>query len=97
MSKPPPNAFASENAWMNEPDVAVPVTIVKTTSVNIASVVPVRNRLASGYAMEMRRSGASRRDRPEHRHDAAQQQVGVVHDRPHRADDDHQAGRRSTS
>ncbi len=49
---------------MKEPELAVPVTIVKTTSVNIASVVPVRNRLASGYAMEMRRSGASRRDRP---------------------------------
>ena len=36
------------NAWTNELDVAVPVTSVNTTSVNIASVVPVRNRAASG-------------------------------------------------
>ena len=33
---------------MNEPELAVPATSVNTTSVNIASVVPVRKRLASG-------------------------------------------------
>ena len=33
---------------MKEPFEAMPVTSVKTTSVNIASVVPVRKRLASG-------------------------------------------------
>ena len=36
------------SAWRNDPFEAVPVTSVKTTSVNIASVVPVRKRLASG-------------------------------------------------
>ena len=33
---------------MNEPFETVPVTSVKTTSVNIASVVPVRKRFESG-------------------------------------------------
>ena len=33
---------------MNEPEVTVPVTSVKTTRVNIASVTPVRKRPASG-------------------------------------------------
>ncbi len=46
--KPPPNSSLFSKALMNEPDEAVPVTSVKTTSVNIASVVPVRKRLASG-------------------------------------------------
>ncbi len=48
----------------NEPVVIAPVTSVKTTSVNIASVTPVRKRLASGYASESLRTGASRRLRP---------------------------------
>ena len=46
--KPPPNWSASPSAFWKEPDDAVPVTSVKTTSVNIASVAPVRNRARSG-------------------------------------------------
>ena len=45
--KPPPKSSTSI-AWTNDPFEAVPVTSVNTTRVNIASVVPVRNRAASG-------------------------------------------------
>ena len=71
--------------------VTVPVTSVKTTSVNIASVVPVRKRLASGYAIAIRRIGASPRMRPRTAAARAQEQVGVEDDHPDGADDDHQA------
>ena len=64
MSKPPPKSSMSFTPFTNEPVVIAPMTSVKTTSVNIASVTPVRNRLRSGYAIEMRRTGASARTRP---------------------------------
>ena len=63
-SKPPPDLSTSWKEWTNEPDVTVPVTSVKTTRVNIASVVPVRKRLVSGYAIAMRSTGASAWTRP---------------------------------
>ena len=44
---PPPKSSTSM-AWTNEPFDAVPVTSVNTTRVNMASVVPVRKRAASG-------------------------------------------------
>ena len=44
---PPPKSSTSM-ACTNEPFDAVPVTSVKTTRVNMASVVPVRKRAASG-------------------------------------------------
>ena len=47
-SKPPPNVSVSSQAFMNETETIVPTTSVKTTSVNIASVTPVRNRFRSG-------------------------------------------------
>ena len=47
-SKPPPKASRSLNAFVNAPEVVAPTTSVKTTSVNIASVTPVRKRLRSG-------------------------------------------------
>ena len=40
------------------------MTSVKTTRVNIASVVPVRNRSFNGYAIDIRSTGARPRDRP---------------------------------
>src|SRR5205823_1718889 len=49
-SKPPPKALTSLKAWTNDPVVVAPTTSVKTTSVNIASVTPVRQRLRSGHA-----------------------------------------------
>ena len=49
---------------MNDPELTVPVTIVNTTSVNIASVIPVRKRLASGYAIAIFSTGASGRSAP---------------------------------
>ena len=57
--KPPPKASSLPNAAWNEPVDVAPVTSVKTTSVNMARVVPVRKRLRSGYAIDMRRTGAS--------------------------------------
>ena len=45
---PPPKVSSCRMAFMNEPFEATPVTSVKTTSVNMARVVPVRKRLASG-------------------------------------------------
>ena len=48
MSKPPPKTVMSLKAFVNAPDVVAPTTSVKTTSVNIASVTPVRKRLRSG-------------------------------------------------
>ena len=56
--KPPPNASTLPSAAWNEPVDVDPVTSVKTTRVNIASVVPVRKRLRSGYAIDMRSTGA---------------------------------------
>ena len=47
-SKPPPNVLTSLNPLTNEPVVIAPTTSVKTTSVNMARVTPVRNRLRSG-------------------------------------------------
>ena len=44
--------------------VVAPTTSVKTTSVNIASVTPVRKRLRSGYATDIRSTGASALIRP---------------------------------
>ena len=64
MSNPPPNVSVSLAPLTNDPVMTAPVTRVKTTSVNIASVTPVRNRLASGYASDSLRTGASRRLRP---------------------------------
>ena len=49
---------------MNEPEIVPPTTSVKTTSMNIASVTPVRKRLRSGYAIDRRRIGVSARIRP---------------------------------
>ena len=57
--KPPPNWSAFANAFWNEPDDAVPVTSVKTTSVNIASVAPVRKRARSGYVIAIFATGAA--------------------------------------
>ena len=45
--EPAPELVASM-AWTNDPFDAVPVTSVNTTSVNIASVIPVRNRARAG-------------------------------------------------
>ena len=50
--------------FTNDVVVVAPVTSVNTTSVNIASVTPVRNRFRSGYAIDMRRTGARLRNRP---------------------------------
>ena len=47
-SNPPPNSSRSAAAFRNELVDAEPVTSVKTTSVNIARVAPVRNLLVSG-------------------------------------------------
>jgi hypothetical protein len=58
--KPPPNSSTLLSALSNEPGAAVPVTSVKTTSVNIASVAPVRNRARKGYVIAIRATGASR-------------------------------------
>jgi hypothetical protein len=63
-SKPPPKVFRSSKAFTNEPVVIAPTTSVKTTSVNMASVTPVRKRLRSGYAIDIFNTGASRRMRP---------------------------------
>ena len=68
------------------------MTSVKTTSVNIASVVPVRKRALSGYAIDMRSTGASAADPAENAHDAREEEIGVEDDHPYRADDDQQAG-----
>jgi hypothetical protein len=46
--KPPPNVSSVPTAFMKERFETIPVTSVKTTSVNMASVAPVRKRLASG-------------------------------------------------
>ena len=54
-SKPPPKVSALFEAAMNELGVVMPTTSVYTTSVNIAQVMPVRSRLRSGYAVEMRK------------------------------------------
>ena len=62
--KPPPKTSTSSNVDWNDPVDVEPVTSVNTTSVNMASVVPVLNRLLSGYAMDMRRIGASALIRP---------------------------------
>ena len=64
MSKPPPKTSRSLKAFVNAPEVVAPTTSVKTTSVNIASVTPVRKRLRSGYAIDIRSTGARARMRP---------------------------------
>ena len=64
MSNPPPKVSTSFRAAWNDPVEVEPVTSVKTTSVNIASVVPVRKRLRSGYAIDIRRSGVRALTRP---------------------------------
>ena len=47
-SKPPPKVLMLLKALVNDPVVVAPTTRVKTTSMNIASVTPVRKRLRSG-------------------------------------------------
>ena len=64
---------------------------MNTTSVNIANVMPVRSRVFSGYAAEMRSTPPSERIRPNTAIEPAEQRVGVVDHRPRRADDDEQA------
>jgi hypothetical protein len=63
-SKPPPKRSGSSIARRNAPDVVAPTTMVNTTSVNIASVTPVRKRTRSGYAIAILSIGASGRMRP---------------------------------
>ncbi len=48
MSNPPPYVPMSFRPFTNDVVVVAPVTSVKTTSVNIARVTPVRNRFRSG-------------------------------------------------
>ena len=48
MSKPPPNVARLLTPLTNDLVVVAPTTSVNTTSVNIASVTPVRKRLRSG-------------------------------------------------
>src|SRR3954454_5782019 len=64
VSKPPPHVSMLLNASTTEPVVMAPVTRVKTTSVNMASVTPVRNLLRKGYAIDILSTGASRLLRP---------------------------------
>jgi hypothetical protein len=47
-SNPPPNISSLSNARTKEPEIVPPTTSVKTTSMNIASVMPVRKRFRSG-------------------------------------------------
>ena len=47
-SKPPPKVLMLLKALLNDPVVIAPTTRVNTTSMNIARVTPVRNRLFSG-------------------------------------------------
>ena len=56
---PPPNWSTSLIAESNELGAAVPVTSVKTTSVNIASVAPVLKRALSGYVIAIRATGTT--------------------------------------
>ena len=90
--KPPPNSSMFPNAFWNEPDEAVPVTSVKTTSVNIASVAPVRKRALSGYVIAIRMTGASLPNLERTRLTPREDEVGVVDDHPDRADHGHQPG-----
>ena len=62
--------------------MTAPTTSVKTTRVNIASVTPVRKRFLSGYAIAICRTGARARIRPTVAGQPAEQEVGVVDDRP---------------
>ena len=93
MSNPPPNVSMLLKPLRKEPVVIAPVTSVKTTSVNMASVTPVRNRLASGYASESLSTGAMRRLRPSVLVSAAEQDVGVEHERPAGTHHDREARR----
>lgn len=47
-SKPPPKRSTSSSERMKEPEIVPPVTRVKITSVNMASIIEVRSRLRSG-------------------------------------------------
>jgi len=52
----------TSTAAMTEPGMVEPVTMVNTTSMNIAIVTPVRNRLFSGYTTAMRVIGRNDRN-----------------------------------
>src|SRR3954453_22317734 len=62
-SNPPENVSKFFAAGTNDCEVVASTTSVKTTSVNIARVTPVRNRLRSGYAIAMRKTGDDVRTR----------------------------------
>ena len=63
-SNPPENLRVSSNALLKEASMKPMIDSVKMTSENMARVIPVRKRLAIGYASAVRMMGASVRPRP---------------------------------